>query len=311
MSGSLTVRAVVELYLRHAAIEGTHSEDARKDRERVFAAFVAALGSTEVATLKPFHLTDFVEAHPRWKSVSTRRAKANYIRAAFRWAAEQGRIVANPFVVVRYPEAERRPDFPDDTLERVCQLGNKPFERALRWLRLTLCRLSELCQAQWPDVDLEKGIWTIHKHKSRKSTGKAKLVALVPEAVALLHLVHLEARTFTVITPTVGLVGSEAMPAQTHGTIFLNNRGKPWTRRTLGQQLRRMKKRFGITTKASLHGVRHRGATAAIAAGASIKLVAAQLGHSTVQVTERYYVHDEHLIEGMREAARLGLPPKK
>lgn len=300
---TVTVRAVVELYLRHCDVENVHVPDARADRLRVFDAFSKALGDVAVGDCKPFMLTDFIEGHPQWKSPATRRAKSNYIKAAFRWAAEQGRIPCNPFVVVRYPEAERRPDFPDELLEVIMRLGNKPFEYALRWLRLTACRLSELCQARWADVDLERGVWTIHNHKSRRHTKKPKLVALVPEAVALLQ---------SMAGAPTGQADAVLVPADKTQSayVFTNTRGTPWTRRTLGQQLRRMKERYKIPEKATLHGVRHRAASQAVANGASIKLVAAQLGHSSVGVTEKYYVHNEQLLDGMRDAARLSLPKK-
>jgi hypothetical protein len=49
-----------------------------------------------------------------------------------------------------------------------------------------------------------------------------------------------------------------------------------------------------------------------VANKAAIKLLSAQMGHSTVAVTERYYVDlGEGEIDAVRDAARLGLPPKK
>ncbi len=304
--GIYSVEDVVSLYLRHAAAEGVHCPEAAADRHRTLALFVAVHGSLPVDACKPFHLTDWIESHPTWKSVSTRRAKANYVRAAFQWAANGERIDRNPFSKVRYAEAERRPELADDTFKLIASLANKPFERAVCFLRLTGCRLSELSGATWADVDLERGVWTVQRHKSRKSTGKAKLVALVPEAVDLLRSVA--QALAEPIGAAVVVESPEAHIAEPGPCIFLNNRGTPWNRRTLGQQLRRMKARHGIKTRATLHGVRHRFAGQAVANGAPIKLIAAQLGHSTCAVTERYYVDLDGQIDAIREAARLGLP---
>lgn len=110
------------------------------------------------------------------------------------------------------------------------------IERACRFLRLTGCRLSELCRAEWPDMDLERGIWVIHRHKSR------------------------------------------------------------------------MKKRGQVSTAASMHGIRHRAAGAAIAAGAPLKLVSQQLGHSTTVITERYYCDLTNEIDAIRDAMAKGTP---
>lgn len=281
----MTVSELLALYLRHCAIESIHSPEARADRERVFRDFLAAHGDMAVSECKAFHLTDFVEANPRWRSVSTRRAKANYLRAAFAWAADGERIGRNPFRAVRYQEAERRPDMPDDVLTVLEKVSNGPFALAVRFLRWTGCRLSELCQATWDQFDLERGVWVIQRHKSRKKTGKPKVVALVSDAVELLR--------------------SVAHVANPGDRVFVNNCGRPWTRKSLGQHLRYLKRRHGIDTPATLHGIRHRFGSCGVAAGAPIKLIAQQLGHHSVQVTERYYVDLTREIEAMRAAAQL------
>lgn len=282
-----TVAEIIDLYLRHSKATGLHGPQALKEREGTFALFRERFGEMFISECKPFHLSDWIESYTSWRSVSTRRTKANAVRAAFQWAVRGERIQRNPFFSVRYGEAPRRPELPDVDLDALCKASNKHFERAAKFLRLTGCRLSELCEARWPDMDLHKGIWTIPKHKSFHHTKKPKEVALVADAVKLLlELGELSRSEF----------------------VFVNTRGKPWNRGTLGQHLRRMKAKHGISTKATLHGVRHRAASAAIAAGASIKLVAAQLGHSTVAVTERYYVHLEGQIDAIREAFEKGIP---
>jgi integrase len=172
-------------------------------------------------------------------------------------------------------------------------LANKRYEAALRFLRLTGCRLSELSAALWQDMDLERGVWTMPHHKSR-STPSAQGRG---SGARGRHPAPRPACRAAAVPP--GTAGQSRVPQQQE---------PPWNRRTLGQHLYRMKKRHGIKEKASLHGIRHTTATQAIAAGASIKLVAAQLGHTTTQITERFYVHDEHLLDGMRAAVASGLP---
>ncbi len=225
------------------------------------------------------------------------------IRAALQWAVDGERITRNPFKRVLYAEAERRPDLPDQILDVVANLANKPFERVIRFLRLTGCRLSEVARAKWADVDLDRGIWTIHLHKSRKHTKKDKKVALVPEACGLLKSVATaiaQAPVAVVVTPVV------AVQADSH--IFLNTRGRPWNSLSLGKRFRYLKKKHHIQTNASLHGIRHRFGSANIAAGAPIKLVSKQLGHSSVSITEEYYCDLTEEIDAIRNAITLGTP---
>lgn len=296
---SATVSDVIAAYLRHCAIEAVHGEVARLNRARTFAWFCNRYGSMAVNELKAFHLTDFIEARPSWRSVSTRRANANMIRAAFQWAADDERIARNPFRKVRYPEAERRPDMPDDVLERIIQAASKPFERFLRFLRLTGCRIGEAHQAVWADVDLIRGMWTIPKHKTRKITGKAKRVALVAEAVVMLRQMAPFAKE---VEPD-----HASRSFRPCGPIFLNTAGQPWNSGSLEMALKRVKRRLGITHPATLHGIRHRWGSAAIAAGAPLKLVSAQLGHASQVTTELYYVDLSNEFEAIRAAAELSV----
>lgn len=311
MKDSLTVRELLALYLRHSRANGLHCPQALSDREALFKLFISAkhdgndilFGDYQVADCKAFHLSDWIDSNEGWKSVATRRAKANMLRAAFEWAAEQERIVKNPFKKVRYAESERRPCLPDEILETIEHVANKKFELALRFLRLTGCRLTELGEATWEGIDFENGIWTIYRHKSKRYTRKVKTVALVAEAVWLLQKQAIAAAKMPDAT------FNEAMlkPIITD-TIFKNNRGTPWNKRTLGQGLTRIKVKFNIKTKASLHGIRHEGITNALANGAPLHLVSQQAGHASPAITDKYYWHpDKSHIQAIRQAFEKGL----
>lgn len=300
----LTVREVCSLYLRHSKAVGLHCPQALAEREQLFELFVKAHGDKRTGECKPFHLSDWLESHEGWKSVATLRAKANMIRAAFEWAHDQERIQRNPFKKVRYAEAERRPNLPDKVLETIEHVANKQFEVALRFLRLTACRLTELAEATWKNIDFEHGSWTIPRHKSKRYTGRAKVIALVPEAVWLLQKMAIVAAHM----PDAKFNAAALAPIA-DSLIFTNTRGTAWNRRTLGQQLARIKAKYNIRTKATLHGIRHEALTAPLANGASITLVSEQAGHASPTITHKYYWHrDDQHIHAIREAFERGLP---
>jgi integrase len=289
-AAALTVRELVDLYQRHCAADGVHGKEARTQREQIFKLFTATYGDLPVTECKPFHLTDFIAGRPSWRSSATKKRTATAINAAWNWALDEERIDRNPFRRVRYAEAEPRPAMSDDAYRQLCDVANKRFERVVRFLRLTGCRCAEACGLTWPAVDLERGIVTIHRHKSRRYTGRPKSIPLVPEAVELLR--SIQAR----------------QPAGYDGAVFLTTRDTPWDRRLLSQQFKRLRNRFGIDTPATLHGLRHALAQAAVAAGAPMKLISLQLGHSTSAITERYYASHGYATENIRAAAALGQP---
>jgi integrase len=287
-----TVADVIDRYLQHAEAIGLFCAESLAERLRTLGQFKERFGASPVTECRAFWLSDWIEQHASWRSSSTRKAKANEVNAAFNWAVNQDRIDRNPFAHINYVESEPRPPMADEDLSVFADVCNKPFERALRFLRLTGCRLSEMCELTWPDVDVDRGIAVIHRHKSRRYTQKSKAFALVPEAVELLQEVR-----------------RRQSPGYA-GVIFLNTRNRPWTRRTLGQQLRRLKIQHKLRTAATLHGIRHCWGTQAVKNGAPIKLVSMQLGHSSVAVTERFYLHLANEMDAIRQAARFALPDK-
>lgn len=287
----MTVSELFRRYLDHSRAVGLHSAEALKEREYLFALFTVAHGDLPAADCKPFHLTDFIAAHRSWRSTVTKRAKANMIRAAFNWALEEERIDRNPFHRVRYQSAPPRPAVTDAVLQAVCDLANKPFERAVKFLRLTGCRASELCALTWADVDLDKGFCVIRRHKTFRYSGRAKLVVLVADAAALLR--HVRSK----------------QPADYAGEVFLNSQRRPWTRRTLGQSWSRLCKANGIDSPGSIHGLRHAFASSAIANGASVKLISEALGHASTAITEAYYCHlGVHAVDAIRAEMEKGKP---
>lgn len=280
----MNVREVIERYLAHSQATGLHGPVAFQQRRRRLDLFVTLHGERRVADCAPYHLSDWIEADPRWKSTATRKAVADQINACFNWASRQRRIGDNPFREIKYPDSEPRCCMPDDLLEQFERLGNKQFERAIRFLRYTGCRVGELRQATWDQMDLERGLWTIQRHKTRKKTRKPKMVALVPEAVTLLR---------------------EIRSINKSDYVFLNTRGKPWSRNAMGRHLIRLKRLHGLNSAATLHGIRHQVGTIAIQNGAPLKMVSLQLGHANVATTERYYCNTDGYLEQIREAAAM------
>jgi integrase len=184
---------------------------------------------------------------------------------------------------------------PDAALETILRHANRRFARILRFLRFTGCRAGEACGLTWGNVDLELGVCTFPTHKSKKHTGKAKQIVLLPEAVAILREIR-------------GRLPAACAVANLH--VFVNCRSRPYNRGSLCLAMSRLKHRHQVDTPATLHGLRHQFASVAIAAGAPLKLISMQLGHSSSAITEKYYLHLAGQLEAIRAAAAFALPPK-
>lgn len=312
-----TVRDVIGAYLRHSVAVGLHCARALAEGEKTLGMFVEhipqgdlPIGDYAVSECRAYHLSDWVESQPGWTSISTKRKRAGWIKSAFNWALEGERIDRNPFQKVKYGEAERRPDMPDEVFELLCREASKPYEKALRFMRMTGCRIGELCAAKWKHINFgEPGSWTIPKHKSRRFKRKEKVVAVIGQAQSLLRTILYENATamFANLDP-------DTLKPNPESLIFRNTQGTAWTEVALGRNFLRIRKKVekkaGIKIEASMHGIRHRYGTCAVANGAPIKLISHQLGHASVKTTEAFYVNLSNELEAVARAAELAMPKK-
>lgn len=284
----VTCGEVVDRYLTHADKVSPFSPKSGKQIKSILAAFVKLHGPRSVSECHGYHLSDFVEGNPKWKASGTRCYVAAVINAPFNWATATGRLLSgNPFKGVRYSASEPKPQMPDDELARVCVQAPKPLERALKFLRMVGCRSGEMIAGRWEDMDLDKGLWTVEKHKTRKKTHKPKVKVLPAGAVELLR---------------------EIGP-QPFGPVFLNCHRRPWKNSgsfwcSMSQLQLKMK---GLKRKYSPHAIRHRFITASVANGAPLKTVGAQVGHESIRTTERY-IHMSDELDSVRIATDLAQP---
>lgn len=277
----MLVSDLTGLFLLHARAIGLYSPKTMSCRQQTFADFNAAWPGLELEDARAWHLEDWIEAHP-WKT-GTKRAKARALQAVVNWAVRQDRVSRNPFLGVSYAEGEPRQPMSDTDLAKLCHAASKPVEAALRFLRLTGCRTGELARMTWQDIDWKRGLVVLADHKTRKKTGRARVIVLAPEVSVL-------------------LAGVATALQQPSGAIFLNSRGRPWHPDDLGQNIRRLRKRLGLGPLVA-HQIRHQFAYAALRSGANLSLVSKALGHANIGITDRVYGHLAEDWEAIRSAA--------
>lgn len=103
----------------------------------------------------------------------------------FRWRGHLEHLLPRPKKVAR---VRNHPAMPyRDVPALMAQLATRSSRRrmALRFTILTAARTSEVIEAPWSEFDLEAGLWSIPAE--RMKAGRAHVVPLVPEAVAILR----------------------------------------------------------------------------------------------------------------------------
>jgi integrase len=129
---------------------------------------------------------------------------------------------------------------------------------AIRLLLFTGCRLGEILNLEWSQVDFENRLL----HLPNSKTGKKKVV-LNSAAIAILKGLT-RAGSFVI-------VGNNPEKART-------DLAKPWA----------AVKRTAALEDFKLHDLRHSFASVGTASGTGLPIVAKLLGHASIQMTERY-----------------------
>lgn len=286
--GDPTVASVIEAFLTH---DQRHSSDRTYyERKRVLQLFAEKHGRRLVRECKAFHLTSWMDAHPQWTNLSTHSYIVRCIKRPFHWAVAEDLIQKNPFRNVKHSSSPPRRPITEDEFTCLRDAASKQprwarFLEALHFMRLTGCRPGEVRVARWPDLDINRGVIVLRKHKtSRTRKDRApRVIHLVQEAVDL--LVRIRARA-------------------EHPEFIFTCRGKrQWSRNGLQQNVRRLRRQIGLPEDVVLYGIRHEFGTRGILQGVDLKTLAELMGHTTTRMTENY-VHlkgqDRHLADSMR-----------
>lgn len=144
---------------------------------------------------------------------------------------------------------------------------------AIRLLTLTGCRLSEILELTWDEVDFRNQRLVLQKHKTDAKGEKG--IPLNQDALRVLQGLPKKNDNHYVI------VGKQP---KSH----LVNLRKPWLRVLKAAKIENVR----------IHDLRHSFASAAASAGIPIQMVGALLGHSSPQSTARYtHLYDDSLRE--------------
>jgi len=191
---------------------------------------------------------------------------------------------------VRKPKALTR----DRTLtreERELILGSirdEAFRRFVTALTLTGCRPGEVARVTANCFDDKDGVWVLAEHKTAKKTGKPRVIYLPPEAVTLTR---------------------ELIARHPEGPLFLNSRGKPWSRNAVRIRFTRLRKKFPQLKGVVAYTYRSSFATDALESGVQDATVAALLGHTNTATLHKFYARLSHRVGHLRDAVTKATRP--
>lgn len=299
----LTLREFVPRYL--ALIAADHAprtvDSYKKTAERYI---LPALGHMKLGDIRPVHIQQFVlqlQEPENGKTLSPGSVKRYYavLQSILSSACKLDLIPHNPAdsEKITLPKQEHR-ETEVFTLEEMGQifdcLEREPlkYQLMVRLAFATGARRGELCALQWehihldaqpPELDIVQSNYKLAGEEVRTKEPKSRTSIrpiILPESIAqLIARYHLEQMK------RADMLGDAWNNPK--GWVFTTAEGGPIHPDTITRWFSKFLKKNGLPHR-KLHALRHTHGTLALENGASIKAVAARLGHAQLSTTNIY-----------------------
>lgn len=259
-----------------------HSQAAFENYKHFLSAFCKTHGRLKAEDIRPFHVTRWVDAKKKWNGAKRHAVIA--VKRAFSWALQQGLIESHRLHTLKAPRVKRRERVlsADERKLILSSVKDEAFKQFLTALLGTGCRPSEVAGVTASQVNVDLGVWILPQHKTAKKTGKPRIIYLSPDMLELTK---------------------KLMERHADGPLFLNTRGKPFTRNAWRCRFRRLREKFPTLSGVVCYSLRSTFATNALENGVGIAHLAELLGHSGTDMVMRHYALLSANVAHMREAA--------
>lgn len=268
-----TVQEIIDYYLAHLRRRcdsgdfGRHTFD---DIQRELKRFAERHGHKPVTDCRRYDLTQWIDSHPEWKSNWTRKRILATVVRPFLWAEDEELIATSPYRPgkMKLPALPRRPMAVREYVT-LMRKGSRSLRRALFFLRRTGTRTCEMREVLWSNVDLDRCVIVLDRHKTilQQQNPRPRIIGLEPCVRRFLR---------------------NLLRQSTTGHVFTNCYGTPWNRHTFARHMKRQAESLGLDPKLTAYCLRHSYGTWAIEAGVGEKQVADQMGHTTTRMVSYY-----------------------
>jgi len=207
-----------------------------------------------------------------WGQSTAHNARVTAFRV-FSWAKDEGVLAENPLAGMKRPKpAPRQRAMSEVEFTKLHENAGGPFADFLFGLRDTGARPKELRDLTWEQVQPDR--WVLAKHKTARKVGKARVIILTEAMRAMM----------------------ERLRGNGHTHVFLNTEGGPWTMNAVRLQMQRLREKLGLADDLCAYLARHGFGTRAILNGVNPSVVAELMGHNSLEMVSKVYVHlaDEH-----------------
>ena len=275
---------------------------------------IPRLGWRRLSKLEPPEIVAFFDTFSKEPGRASKPRSARTIALTHRVLSMALAHAVRSGVIARNPAERARDDLPrGQTAAEIAiwtpeQLGQ--FLRATSSDRLhclwvlaatTGMRRGELCGLRWEDINLHTGTLTVRRalvmvhgvptDTTPKTSSGQRQIGLDQATIAALHAHQARQNSEQQNCPP-GLWKHQ-------GHVFTDELGQPLNPEYVTKHFTRAVRHAGLP-KIRLHDTRHSHATAMLAAGVDVKIVADRLGHASTAITQNTY---QHRVEQLDRAA--------
>lgn len=246
---------------------------------RQCAQFLAARGARDWTMVNGHELTDWIYSLSESDfAVATLARKLSAVRTFFGHLVRERIRSDDPTELVVGPKRNRRAPETLSTRDVSKLLAAPPAtsaygvrDRAILELAYSSgLRASELSSLTLTQVDLERGFVRV--------TGKGSKERIVP----------LGDTAGSAIESYLGSARPKLVKRWTGSELFLSDRGRAISRKTIWQLVRKYAARAGVTGRVKPHLLRHSFATHLLDGGADLRAIQEMLGHASIATTQIY-----------------------
>lgn len=260
---------------------------------------IPELGTLPLQTLSVDHIQCFVNTLQGLPHLSPRSIHIAYgvLRQALNHAVATGRIGQNPTKHVILPPIPPYEPYvlSEEEARRLLHAVADDRLEALYHVLFLAPRRSEVLNARWQDIDLEKQEFIIRRGKTRASRRIIPLPAVIVQRLRE----HQQQQQ-----NEQAIFGVEWNPEH---LVFPSRAGTRISGRNLIRHFKAMLRKANVPSTVRIHDVRHSAASLMLAQGVPIREVQELLGHATVHTTLRIYAHvigdgKRRAIDGLTDA---------
>ena len=243
-------------------------------------------GMTVWADLKQEHVRGFIAArHRQGISGNSLQRELSSLRTLFRYLQRENQVDNNPAQGVRPPKSQRKlPSVVDpDQLGHLLDQSTKDplIIRDLAMMELFYSsglRLSELVSLNLADIDLDDAMVEV--------TGKGTKTRRLPIGEKARQSIE------------KWLVVRSGMVLLEESALFISQRGKRISPRTVQQRVHKLTVEAGVTTDIHPHTLRHTFASHLLESSGDLRAVQELLGHADISTTQIYtHLDFQHLAK--------------